>query len=387
MYSRLILKSLNRYLKTFPAVVVTGARQVGKTTLLKESLSQSYGYVLLENPDTRAHAIGDPRGFLEQNPAPIIFDEFQYAPELLSYLQGMIDNNRNKKGQYILTGSQSFEMMEQVTQSLAGRAGILNLYGLCSSECPPMAHSNSEKDLAAAIFRGAYPELWAHRDIFPTDWFGSYLRTYIERDLRNLTQVGDLVVFERFIRLCAIRTGQLLNISELGRDAGVSHSTAQRWLSVLERAYLIHFVQPFYENLSSRVKKSPKLYFLDSGLAAFLMGFKSSENLVGSPQWGALFETWVMAEWLKKKSAEGNLPEHCYLESKTGAGVDLMVKDVSTWDIFEIKANKTITEHSLGQIQKTAKILGQRVKNQTLIAPVTEKHNLKGIKICPWQEI
>ena len=387
MFPRLILQSLNRYLKTFPAVVITGARQVGKTTLLKESLSRSYNYVLLENPDTRAHALSDPRGFLEQYPAPVVFDEFQYAPELLSYLQGIIDKHRSKKGQYILTGSQSFEMMAQVTQSLAGRAGILTLFGLCSAECPPMAQSNSEKDLAQAVFRGAFPELWAQLDILPTDWFGSYLRTYIERDLRNLTQVGDLVVFERFVRLCGIRTGQLLNISELGRDAGVSHSTAQRWISVLERAYLIHLVHPYYENLSSRIKKSPKLYFLDTGLAAYLMGFKNSENLVGSPQWGALFETWVIAEWRKKKSATGDIPEHCYLESKTGVGVDLMVKDLTKWDIFEVKASRTITEHSLSQIQKTAKLLEKRVRHKFLIAPVPEKRILQGIQITPWQEI
>lgn len=387
MYKRRIFPTLDRYLKTFPAVVLTGARQVGKTTLLKTALGNSHRYVLLENPDIRAHALGDPRGFLEQYKGPVIFDEFQYAPELLSYLQGIIDEDRDKKGQFILTGSQSFEMMAQVTQSLAGRAGILTLYGLCSPECPPMQDSWRDDELARAIFRGSYPELWAQMSILPTDWFGSYLRTYIERDLRNLTQVGDLAVFERFVRLCAIRTGQLLNISELGRDAGVSHSTAQRWLSVLERAYLVHLVQPFYENLSSRIKKSPKLYFLDSGLAAFLMGFKTPDTMIGAPQWGALFETWVISEWLKKNAAHGALPEHCFLESKTGVGVDLMVRSALKWDLFEIKTTKTITEQSLIQLQKTASLLGDRVGDQAFVAPIAEKRTLKGVRILPWQEV
>jgi predicted AAA+ superfamily ATPase len=173
----------------------------------------------------------------------------------------------------------------------------------------------------------------------------------------------------------------------LGRDAGVSHSTAQRWLSVLERAYLVHFIQPFHENLSSRIKKSSKLYFLDTGLAAFLMGFKSPSSMLGAPQWGALFETWVIAEWIKKNAAHGALPEHCFLESKTGVGVDLMVHTQQKWDLFEIKAIKTVTETSLRQIQKTATMLGKRVGNQALVAPVLEKQSLKGIRIVPWQEI
>jgi predicted AAA+ superfamily ATPase len=258
---------------------------------------------------------------------------------------------------------------------------------LCAAECPPMHKAKQNESLANAVFRGAYPELWAQKKISPTDWFGSYLRTYIERDLRNLTQVGDLATFERFVRLCAIRTGQLLNVSELGRDAGISHSTAGRWLSVLERAFLIHLIQPFHENLSSRIKKSPKLYFLDTGLAAFLMGFKSPSSMLGAPQWGALFETWVIAEWIKKNAAMGALPEHCFLESKIGIGVDLMVNNRQKWDLFEIKASKTITETSLGQIQKTAKMLGQRVGSQSLVAPVIEKNKIKGINILPWQEI
>ncbi len=360
---------------------------MGKTTLLKTVLGKSHRYVLLEDPDIRAHALSDPRGFLEQYSGPVIFDEFQYVPELLSYLQGIIDDDRLSKGRFVLTGSQSFEMMERVTQSLAGRAGILTLYGLCSEECPPMHDSWTMEELAKAIFRGSYPELWMQQSISPTDWFGSYLRTYIERDLRNLTQVGDLVVFERFVRLCAIRTGQLLNISELGRDAGVSHSTAQRWLSVLERAYLVHLVQPFYENLNSRIKKSPKLYFLDTGLAAFLMGFKAPEIMLGAPQWGALFETWVIAEWIKKNAAQGALPEHYFLESKTGIGVDLMLREAERWNLFEIKATKTITEQSMVQLKKTAALLGARAAKQTLIASVSEKRIQSGVQILPWQEI
>lgn len=386
MFKRKISSTLQRYLQSFPAILVSGARQVGKTTLLRGELG-SYRYVLLEDPDVREHALLDPRGFLERHSPPVIFDEFQYAPLLLNYLQGIIDQDRENKGRYVLTGSQSFEVMSQASQSLAGRVGILNLYGLWSGECPDMRDNWQEQDLARAIFRGTYPELWAQQKILPTDWFASYLRTYIERDIRNLVQVGDLMAFERFVRLCAIRTGQLLNVSDLSRDAGVSATTAQRWISLLTRTFLIHLVQPFHENLSSRIKKAPKIYFLDGGLATFLMGFKDPQTLLNAPQWGQLFETWVIGEWIKREAADGILPEHCFLESKTGIGVDLMVRNNGLWDLYEIKSTRTIVESSLRQIKRTAALLGARTGRQTLVAPVREKSILQNIQICPWQEI
>jgi predicted AAA+ superfamily ATPase len=260
-------------LKTFSAVLVLGARQVGKTTLLKHLLAKSHKYVLLEDPDIREIAINDPRAFLKRYPPPVIIDEFQHAPQLVNYLQGIIDEHRNLKGQYVLTGSQNFQMMEQITQSLAGRIGIFTLYGLSSSELPGKRSLTDKKTISEIILRGSYPELWQHNEIKTRDWMASYVQTFLERDLRLLAQVGDLMSFEKFLKVTAARTAQVVNLSDLAADCGVSAPTVQKWLSVLERAYIIRLVPPYLNSLTSRVRKANKLYFLDTGLVSYLMGY------------------------------------------------------------------------------------------------------------------
>lgn len=388
MISRLSESIFKKYAKNFPAVIVTGARQVGKTTLIKQCFGQSYKYVLLEDPDIRAQALDDPRTFLKRYQAPVIFDEFQYVPQLTSYLQGLIDEHRDQAGQYILTGSQNFLMMEQVSQSLAGRAGVMSLYGLTAQEIgkklPPL---ETEEGIARLILRGTFPELWQKPEMDATPWFGSYLRTYIERDVRNLTQVGDIQAFERFVRLLAIRTGQLLNLSGLARDCGISQPTAGRWLSILVETYQVHLVQPFYENLSSRIKKSPKVYFLDPGMACYLMGFKNEQQIISSPQLGALFETLVITNFVKKMASLGNVPEHYYIETKAGLEVDLMVRNKLKWDIFEIKYNRTVTPDGIKQLKQAQEMLGDKVNKSVLVIPTEKSFDLKNVTVCPWQKI
>ncbi|MFN7729243.1 MAG: ATP-binding protein, partial [Bdellovibrio sp.] len=283
---------MSSYMRSFSAVLVLGARQVGKTTLIRKALAKTHAYVLLEDPDVRELAINDPRSFFKKFPPPLIIDEFQYAPQLISYLQGLIDENRDMRGQFVLTGSQNFQMMEQVTQSLAGRIGVLTLYGLSSQEI------NKEKifdsaSISQCILRGTYPELWGQPQIKTREWMSSYVQTFLERDLRQLGQVGDLVAFERFLKVSAARTAQVLNISDMAQDCGISPPTAQKWLSILERAYVIRLVQPYFTNLTSRVRKASKLYFLDTGLACYLMGYRDAEVLQQSPHIGPLFETLV----------------------------------------------------------------------------------------------
>lgn len=359
---------------------------MGKTTLLRSHLQPEYRYVLLEDPDTRQLAIEDPRTFLARYPAPLVIDEFQYAPELTSYLQGLVDERRSQPGQYVLTGSQNFEMMAKVTQSLAGRAGILSLYGLSTRELGfTDAQLSEEGTIARLILRGSYPELWANPKADAGAWFGSYLRTYLERDVRGLAQVGDLAAFERFVRLCAIRTGQILNISDLARDAGVSPPTAKHWLSLLIQTYQVHLVEPFYENLSSRVRKAPKLYFVDVGLAAYMMGFRFAESLVAAPQWGALFETLVLGEFLRATSASGEVPEHYYLHARASFELDLMVQDEGKWRLIEIKYGRTIAPDRFRQLQKGAKSLGpDRVRTATLLAPIPEPIEHQDARAIPW---
>lgn len=391
MINRLITPTLKRYLKSFPVVLITGARQTGKTTLVQNLLEKSHKYILLENPETRSLAINDPNRFLEQNSFPAIFDEFQLVPELTSYLQGIIDKNRDKKGIFVLTGSQSFSMMEQVTQSLAGRVGILNLYGLSSLELPKADLNSTDENLGKLILRGTYPELWKSKEILPRDWFSSYFQTYLERDVRRLANVGDLSAFERFLIICASRTGQVLNKASIASDSGISTTTAQRWLSILEQSYIIKLVQPYYKNLSSRVRKNPKLYFLDTGLASHLMGFKSPETVINSPQYGAIFETLVYSNFIKKNSSLGDIPEHYYLETKSKIGVDFLIKEENRFNLFEIKGSKTFNSSLCEQLVKTKNELKNEAKTCNLIM-ASDKETITSvsgveINIMPWHQM
>lgn len=389
MISRRVSKVFQQFLEQFPAIILTGARQTGKTTLTRELLRHSHNYVLLEDLDTRELAVQDPRSFLERYEAPLIIDEFQYAPQLVNYLQGKIDQKRNQTGQYILTGSQNFLMMEQVSQSLAGRAGILSLYPLSSNELPLSKQESfyMEKGLMKLMKRGFYPELWQKKEAQSQYWHTSYVRTFLERDIRNLAQVGDLFIFEKFLKLCAARTGQILNFSDLARDAGISVPTAQRWISILQESYIIHFISPFYQNLSSRVRKAPKLYFLDTGLAIHLMGFRDENTLVHAPQLGALFETLTISDFVKRAASKGEVPEHYYLHTKTRGEIDLMVRSGTKWDLIEIKYLRTIQENSLRQLHKMAQWLGEEKVHQSyLLACVKESFQKNGIHIHPWNQ-
>jgi len=387
MIQRAISTSLQRYLKSFPIVLVTGSRQVGKTTLVRELLP-GYKYVLLEDPDQRNLALADPRRFLERNSSPAIFDEFQNIPALTGFLQGMVDENRKKKGQFVLTGSQNFQMMEKVNQSLAGRIGILTLYGLSSSELPATALGVNDISLGKLILRGTYPELWGDSNILERDWYGSYVQSYIERDVRKLSNVGDLLSFERFVRVCAARTAQILNLSDIASDSGISVPTAQRWISILQSTYLVRLVQPFFENIASRVRKAPKLYFMDTGLACYLMGFRDASSMLGSPQYGALFETLVYSDFVKRTSAEGEVPEHYYLQTKSKVGADLLVRKERKLLVIEIKGTKTISTELSAQLVATSSALGTKASGFFLVGPYQDSsefmHDKVRIQVRPW---
>jgi predicted AAA+ superfamily ATPase len=383
MISRAILPTLNRFLTTFPVVLVGGSRQVGKTTLVRETLSGTHRYVLLEDPEQRLLAQTDPRRFLERHAPPVIFDEFQTVPELLSYLQGYIDKHRMRKGQIVLTGSQNFLMMEAVTQSLAGRVGILDLFGLSSMELPKRVLEANDPALGELLLRGTYPELWADPKILASDWYGSYVQTYLERDVRRMINVGDLGTFERFIRVCAARTGQAVNFAEIANDSGTSPSTTQRWTSVLQATHLIKLISPYHVNMSSRIKKSPKLYFMDTGLAAYLMGFRDVHSLLNSPQYGPLFETLVVSDLYKRRSSEGEHPMFHYLQTKSKIGADLMIETKGHLEIIEIKGARTIHPSMAKGLVETSKAFKAKVRSCILAGPFDEEpaFNLEDVKI------
>ncbi|MFA5855287.1 MAG: ATP-binding protein [Candidatus Gracilibacteria bacterium] len=386
MFTRLIQKSFLQAVKTFPVVILTGARQTGKSTLCKSLLKKTHAYVSLEDPDLRRQAIEDPRTFLKNFPPPVIFDEIQYAPELPSYIQGIVDENRTRYGQYILTGSQNFLLMKQVSQSLAGRAALLTLHTCSTVEIYPKKTLSEPKDVADWILRGAYPEMRARKNLNRETWCSSYIQLYLDRDVRQLSQIGDLRTFERFVRLTAIRTGQILNVSDLARDAGVSTVTANRWLSVLEASYQIFLLQPFHANLSKRLIKAPKLYFRDTALATYLMGIHDSETLMKGLSFGPLFETAVVLEHIKRNSFTTNPLVLNYFRTKDGTEADLLVQDGNDLTAKEIKTSRTLNPSLADNLIKVEKILGRPIKKE-LLAPVPKSTILsKGVVVKPWNQ-
>lgn len=295
---RFIEKKVLQEAETRPVVVLTGARQTGKTTLVRH-LFPKHHYVSLDLPSEAEQAETAPNVFLKRHPAPLIVDEVQYAPALLRHLKTQIDADRQRAGQYILTGSQPFTLMHGVSESLAGRASILSLESLSLQEIRNAKYADS---LESILFRGGFPELYENRRIDAVSFYQSYVATYLERDLRSQLRVGSLRDFERFLRACALRTAQVLNKAELARDVGISPATAGEWLSVLERSGIVGLLEPWFSNSTKSLVKSPKLHFLDTGLCAFLMGMGSEADLVSSPLTPALWETAIYSELRKHLS-------------------------------------------------------------------------------------
>jgi len=291
---------LGKLAATFPVVVLTGPRQVGKTALLERTFPR-HRYLSLDDAQNAEAAETRPGELLEAFPPPLIVDEIQYAPSLLRQIKVAVDRHRAERGMYLLTGSQSFPLMEAVSESLAGRAAVVPLLGLSEEEwaaCAPIVSRSSHADL---LWRGGYPGLWADAASAPDRdrWYQGYVATYLERDVRNMLNVSRLRDFERFLRASAIRTGQLLNMSEIGRDVGISPTTAREWMSVLHASAQVLLLEPYHRNLGKRLVKSPKLYFTDTGLAAYLCGFQSPASLAASPHAGAFWENHVICQWLR----------------------------------------------------------------------------------------
>ena len=329
-------KELQLLSAQFKAVAVTGPRQSGKTTLVKKVFKEK-AYVNLENPDLRQFAREDPRGFLSNYPDGAVLDEVQRVPELFSYLQQILDE-KEQNGSFILTGSNNFLLNSNISQSLAGRMGYLFLLPLDIGEINPGANMSNQ-----LIFKGGYPEIY-QKDIDPKKYYDNYIRTYVERDVRLLKNITDLYTFERFLRLCAGRTGQLLNMSSLAADVGVDVKTIGSWLGVLEASFIAFRLYPYHENYNKRIVKMPKLYFYDTGLASALMGIEDVSQLTIHPLRGGLFENLVVVDFLKQLYNNGKQNNLYFWRDNIGNEVDLLIKKGANRYPVEIKSAQTISD-------------------------------------------
>lgn len=353
MIPREIIPKIRAMLDTFPVVTVTGPRQCGKSTLLRHEFS-SYKYVSLEEPDIRRFALEDPRGFLSNFSTPLIIDEAQYAPELFSYIQSRVDEEQ-KTGMYILSGSHNFLLMEHISQSLAGRVAILTLLPFSIQEL--QASGQLPRQVNPWLFTGGFPRIW-DKDIEPTDYFPNYIQTYLERDVRLVKNIADLSQFEKFLRLCAGRVGQMLNLNALAVEAGISVPTVKAWISVLETSYAIFLLQPYYRNFNKRLVKSPKLYFYDTGLVCSLLGISNAEQLATFYMRGELFENMVVSEYAKKTFFKGNRPRMYFWRDTNQNEIDLLIEKNAQLHAVEIKSSATMNPSFFKSLDKFSKLSG-----------------------------
>ncbi len=375
-------KTFLELLQQYPIVAVTGPRQSGKTTLVRHACPYK-PYVLLEDLDTRQFAQEDPRGFLSQYPDGAILDEVQRCPDLFSYLQGVVDED-SRPGLFVLTGSQQFGLHSGISQSLAGRAALLSLLPFSLAALKP-ADQLPER-LPDLLWKGFYPPLY-DRDFDPKRWYGNYVRTYIERDVRQMINVRDLSTFQKFLRFCAGRSGQLLNLSSLAGDCGITHNTARAWISVLEASYIIHLLPPHCRNFNKRLVKTPKLYFIDTGLASWLLGIGEPDQLSVHPLYGSLFESFVVGEFLKLRLHEGLDSNLFFWRDRSGLEVDLLVDEGQRIHPVEVKSGQTVAADFLKPIRRWQQLAGEISGPARLVYGCTEPQQRSDCTVVPWRQL
>ena len=349
-----------------------------------KSVFESYEYASLENPERRSIARTDPQGFLSGYKKNLIIDEVQYVPELLSYIQEIVDNE-NKPARFILTGSQSLLMLEKITQSLAGRTALLKLLPFSMDELQT-AGFDTKTDYCKWIYTGFFPRIF-DADILPGDFYPAYFETYVQRDVRQIQNVKDLDRFSNFVSLCAGRVGQILDYSSLANDAGVSVNTTKGWISVLQAGYIIFLLQPYYKNVNKRVIKSPKLYFTDTGLVSFLLNINSGDQLTNHYLRGNLFENFILLEILKYRLNSGIPPNLFYYRDNNRNEIDCIIEKANTLDVIEIKSGQTFSDNFLKSLNFWEKHFSHFNSKRYLVYGGTLKTEYKNINIVPWNEL
>jgi predicted AAA+ superfamily ATPase len=374
-------KAIRTLLRGFPILTITGPRQSGKTTLAR-AVFPKRPYVSLEEPDLRRAAMDDPRSFLDRFPDGGVLDEVQRCPEIFSYLQTRVDTD-GRMGLFILTGSQQFGLLSGITQSLAGRTAFLELLPFSIPELAAAGRLPADAD--RMILAGGYPPLH-DRDLTPSSWFGAYVTAYVERDVRQLLKVHELETFQRFVRLCAGRTGQLLNLSSLATETGVTHNTVKSWISVLEASYLVFLVRPHHANFNKRLVKMPKLYFYDPGLVCWLLGIRNAEQVETHPLRGAIFETMVVSELVKSRLNRGDRADFHFWRDSNGNEVDLIVEQGNGVVPVEIKSGRTVTGEFFAGLEKYRALAGAACREPILIHGGTGSYKQNGIRVVGWRE-
>lgn len=372
-----VILEMHRY---FPVITMTGPRQSGKTTLLRHVFDR-FPYYSLENLDVRRFALNDPVGFLTQHPEGMILDEVQNAPDLLSYIQGMVDENTEKR--FVLSGSSQFSVIRQITQSLAGRTGVLELLPLSYGEVKKQA---DEKELDNVLLTGFFPALYAGKNIHGL-LYPSYVKTYLERDVRDLLQIKDMMQFQTFLRLCAGRIGSLFNAAELSGEVGVSANTIKSWLSVLQASYIITLLPPFYENTRKRLIKTPKLYFCDTGLACYLLGIETEQQLARDKMRGHLFENFIVMEAVKSRYNKGKESNLFFYRDSNGVEVDLILKNGSDYTAIEIKSSKTYHPDFETGIRSLSSLLKNRLTDKAILYAGDFENDTAEIKLLNYKKM
>jgi uncharacterized protein len=365
----------------FPVVAVVGPRQSGKTTLVKMTFKDKT-YLNLEEPDTRQYAQNDPRSFLSTSKSGLIIDEAQRVPDLFSYIQTIVDESKTP-GSFILTGSHNFLMQEKISQTLAGRVAILTLLPFSIDE---IRSEDSLEDFSTYIFKGFYPPIY-DRKIEPSDWSPNYIRTYLERDVRMIKNIPDLNSFNLFVKLCAGRIGQLLNLSSLAVDAGISVNTAKSWLSVLEASYIVYRLEPHFQNFNKRLVKMPKLYFYDTGLACSFLGLESVDQISTHYLVGSLFENLVISDLIKYKMNFGLNTNFYFWRDKLGREVDCLIESGLEKTILEIKAGKTINEDFFSGLKFYKDLAGEKNISSYMIYGGKNVEVRSAGKVLPWHNV
>jgi predicted AAA+ superfamily ATPase len=365
----------------FKAVAVTGARQSGKTTLIKKVFKKK-PYVSLENPDKRTFALEDPRGFLANYPNGAILDEIQRVPELFSYLQEILDDSK-EKGFFILSGSNNFLLQQNISQTLAGRVGYLNLlpFSIAELKKGKLLATNDDE----LMLKGFYPPVY-DQEIPVSDWCPNYIRTYIEKDVRQIKNVTDLIVFERFVKLLAGRNGQELNMSSFGIECGVDLKTIQSWIGILESSFIIYLLRPHFKNFNKTIVKRPKLYFYDSSIVCSLLGITTTDQLNLHPLRGAIFESMVIGEMLKQRTNLGLPINLYYWRDKTGHEIDIIIDDAGKLTPVEIKSGKTISTEFFKHLKYWNNLSGSK-KSLLLYAGNEGQKRSDGVEIKNWREL